>query len=228
MSTSESRFDTPRHEETRLVFYPRGSSRNVLVCIGGIGLGALLIWIFFDMPASATLAGRVFDFIGPVFGSLFIAAGVLVILGPRWGYPRLVLDNNKLISEGIFRSSRLNLDKLGKAFVTSSGSATFLAFFTLEEERALAAKRDDFSQPNAFNAAETFFLSPYTGNDLQRAQKIADQINACRTTPLDEGAFHVAPDTIAIIKKRSRRARLLLVLVITTLVIVLTYLKSSA
>jgi hypothetical protein len=152
---------------------------------------------------------------------------VVVILGPLWGYPRLVLDNNKLIGEGMFRSSILNLDKLGKAAVTNSGSATFLAFFTLEEERALA-KQDDFSQPNAFNAAKTFFLAPYTGNDPQRAQKIADQINACRTTPIEEGAKQVGPDTTGSIKKRGRQARLLLFLVITTLAIVLTYLNSRA
>ncbi len=227
MRTSEILFETPGHEEARLVFHPKGSRRDIFVCIAGVGLGGLLIGIFFDMPASATLAGRIFDFIGPVLGSLFIAAGVLVFFGPRWGYPRLVLDNNKLISEGMFRSSILDLDNLGKAAVTSSGSATFLAFFTLDEERALAL-RNDFSQPSAFSAAKTFFVSPYTGNNPQRAQKIADQINACRATPLNEGAMHVAPDTKAKIKKRSRRARLLLVLVTTTLVIVLTYLKSSA
>ncbi|CAN7549245.1 hypothetical protein [Pararhizobium sp. LjRoot238] len=227
MSMSESRPDTPGHEEGRLVFHPKGSKRDVFVCIAAIGLGVLLIWIFFDMPASATVAGRIFDFIGPVLGSLFIAAGLVAILGPRWGYPRLILDNNKLISEGMFRSSILDLDKLGKAAVISSGSATFLAFFTLDEERALAL-RNDFSQPSAFGAAKTFFLSPYTGNDPQRAQKIANLINACRSTPLDRGAMHVAPDIRDSIKKRSRRARLLLILMTTTLAIGLTYLNNSA
>lgn len=227
MSTSESGFDTPGHEEARLVFHPKGSRRDIFVCIAGIGLGGLLIWIFFDMPASATLAGRIFDFIGPVLGSLFIAAGVLVSFGPRWGCPRLVLDNNRLISEGMFRSSILDLDNLGKVAVTSSGSATFLAFFTLDEERALALRKD-FSQPSAFSAAKTFFVSPYTGNDPQRAQKFADLINACRSTPLDRDAMHAAPDTMEHIKKRSRRAGLLLVLATTTLAIVLTYLNSIA
>ncbi|CAN7587593.1 hypothetical protein LJR235_004214 [Pararhizobium sp. LjRoot235] len=90
------------------------------------------------------------------------------------------------------------------------------------------AKRDDFSQPNAFNAAKTFFLSPYTGNDPQRAQEIADQINACRTTPIDGCAMQVAPDTIESIKKRSRRANSLLILVPTAVAMILTYLNSRA
>ncbi|CAN7587755.1 hypothetical protein LJR235_004215 [Pararhizobium sp. LjRoot235] len=49
MSMSESKFDTPGREEARLVFYPKGSRRDIFLCIAGIGLGALLIWIFLDI-----------------------------------------------------------------------------------------------------------------------------------------------------------------------------------
>ena len=54
---------------------------------------------------------------------------------------------------------------------------TWLGFFTLEEERALAA-RGDSSKPGAVNATKSIPLSPFIGKDLHRAQELAQEVNA--------------------------------------------------
>lgn len=102
------------------------------------------------------------------------------------------------------RSVALNLGELGKATVFQSAGGTWLVFFTLDEERALAAK-GHLVRPNGVNAAKYVPVFPFIGNNFQAAQELADHVNASRNSS-DSRAFR-ADDAEAVIKKIKQRGR---------------------
>lgn len=110
------------------------------------------------------------------------------------GYPKIVLMDGWLISFGLSkRTLNLNLSEYGEAEVVQFGrwTQTALAFHSSIEEAAIA--RAGLSHPpTALNAAKLFPLTYSVGNDFQKAQEIADQINDYRTDYIKPVDLHGA------------------------------------
>lgn len=121
------------------------------------------------------------------FGSASLGWVLYLIACAFSGYPKIVLMGGWLISFGLSkRTLHLNLSEYGKAEVVQFGrwTQTALAFHNLIEEAALA-KAGLAHSPTSLNAAKLFPLTYSVGNDLQRAQEIADQINEYRANYIE-------------------------------------------
>ncbi|WP_417580989.1 hypothetical protein [Pelagibacterium sp.] len=117
-----------------------------------------------------------------MFGLAALGSSLYFVACALSGYPKIVLMDGLLISFGMMnRSLHLDLSNHGKAEVVQFGRSTqtALAFHTVQEE-AVLAKAGLAHSPTSLNAAKLFPLTQSVGNDLDRAQEIADQINAYR------------------------------------------------
>lgn len=205
--------------------HAKPSHRNLLLRIVNICMGAVFVWAFFGLPASSTFREYILNLLVLALGILLVGCGAALILGPIFGYPRLTFGNNRLVFVGILgRSIALNLGELGKATVFQSAGGTWLAFFTLDEERAMAA-HGHLVRPNGVNAAKYVPVFPFMGNNFQAAQELADQINAFRDSPhSDDFDAGDAQATIQKIKQRGRRRTLTYFLVVGAVLITATLL----
>lgn len=219
MSTNTGRTSSER-DRAKLLCHAKLSLPNLLLRIINIGLGIIFVGTYLGLPASSTVREYVLSLLVLALGAFLVCGGIALILGPIFGYPRLKLGSNHLIFVGILgRSLILNLGELGKATVFQSGRGTWLAFFTLEEEWALAAK-GDLTKPNGLNAAKYVPVSPIIGNNFQRAQELADHINAFRDD-LTSREFDARDPEAAIknIKRRGSRRLLMFFLMVVPVLI---------
>lgn len=196
-----------RAENDRETLFLRAkpSLRHTILGIFCIVLGTVFVWAFFDLPAS-TVREHIISVLSFIMGTFLVCCSLILILGPIFGYPRLKLDDNYLVFvDTVGRSSVLNLGELGRATVFQGGRGTWLAFLTLDEERALA-KKGDLTKPNGFNAAKYVPVSPLIGNSFQRAQELADHINASRNGSVGQDVDARDPEAaIKNIKQRGSR-----------------------
>lgn len=204
MGTNTGRASSENDKET-LLCHAKPVLPNLLLYITGIGLGTVFIGLYLGLPASSTVSEYIISSLSVALGTFFVVGGIAMLLGSFFGYPRLSLVSNHLIFVDILGRARfMNLSELGKATVLQSRRMTWLAFFTLEEERALAAK-GVLTKPSGLNAAKEVIVSSMIGNDFQRAQELADHINASRSGSTS-GDFD-APDPEAVIRNMKRRGR---------------------
>lgn len=155
--------------------------KTVVAQLPGILLGCGFLWL-------AWLADwRDFQhfflwFLLIALGTSALGWSVYLILSAVLGYPKIVLVDGWLISFGLTkRSLHLDLSKLGKVEVVQFGRwpQTALAFHSLVEEVVLA--RSGLGHPPThLNAATMFPLTYSVGNDIGKAQEIADRINEYR------------------------------------------------
>ncbi|MBP2235313.1 hypothetical protein J2Z31_001805 [Sinorhizobium kostiense] len=213
------------HDGAKLLCHAKPSLRNLLLRIINICMGAVFIWAFVGLPASSTVREHIFSLLVLALGVLLACGGAALLLGPIFGYPRLTFGNNRLVFVGVLgRSVALNLGELGKATVFQSAGGTWLAFFTLDEERAMAANAH-LVRPNGVNAAKYVPVFPLIGNNSQAAQELADQINAIRNSShSDDFGAGDAHANIQKIKQRGRRRTLTYFLVVGAVLIMATLL----
>lgn len=202
------------HDGTMLLCHAKPSLRNLLLRIVNICVGAVLVCEYFRLPPSSTVREVILSSLVLALGVFLICIGAALILGPIFRYPRLTFGNNRLAFVGLGRSVALNLGELGRAIVVQSAGGTWLAFFTLAEERAMAAS-GQLVRPNGVNAARYVPIFPFIGNNFQAAQELADQINASReSSRSDDFDAGVAQTTVQKIKQRGRRRTLTYFLVV--------------
>ena len=194
------------NDKATLLCHAKPSLGNLLLVIIGVCLGIVFVWAYLGLPASAAVREYILGLLVLALGAFLVCGGIAYVVGAIFGYPRLKLDSNHLIFVGILgRSLTLNLGELGKATVFQSGRGTWLAFFTLREERALTAT-GDLPKPNGSNAAKYVPLFPFIGNNFQRAQELADRINATRCNSASREVDASDPEAaIKTIEQRGRR-----------------------
>lgn len=156
-----------------------------------LGMGAAWIGLQFSVWNSA----KDFIFLWLVpwsFAVLFGASSVLIFLSILLGYPRISLEDGWLVYQGLVRTRRYELATLGKAHAIHSGTLyntmTILAFFSAAEEAALA-KNMTPRHPTGLNATKQVALTVSVGNDLVKAQEIADQINVYRQSYIGDATI---------------------------------------
>ncbi len=194
------------NDKATLLCHAKPSLQNLLLVISGVCLGMVFVWAYLGLPTSAAVREYILGLLGLALGCFLVCGGIAHMVGMIFGYPRLRLDSNHLIFVGVLgRSWTLNLGELGKATVFQSGRGTWLAFFTLREERALAAA-GVLPKPNGSNAAKYVPLFPFIGNNFQRAQELADRINATRCNSVSREVDASDPEAaIKTIEQRGRR-----------------------
>lgn len=196
----------------KLVLRPIRSTRHLFIGPLGIAVGALILWATFTLP-SPTVLLVVADVLQLAMGALFLLGGLLMVSLPWIKSARLELCGGRLILRGLLRQTILDLNEWGKATVVQTSYGIWLAFFTLEEERALAAKGDN-SKPGVFSGTKMVLVSPYIGNDIARAREFADEVNSRQDVVAKEVAVADPDAVVARMKQRGRRRHWIIFLII--------------
>ena len=171
-------------QSTTAILLASGHARPIKTVIGqvpGILLGCGFLWLAWLSDWR--------DFQHFFLWLLLFAVGVsalglsgYMIMSAALNYPKVVLMDGWLINFGLTRRTlHVDLSKLGKAEVVQFGrwSQTALAFHNLVEE-AVLAKSGLGHPPTYLNASTMFPLTYSVGNDIGKAQEIADRINLYR------------------------------------------------
>lgn len=200
-----------------LVLRPIRLTRHLFLGPLGIAVGVLILWATFTLPSPTVLLVMA-DILQLATGAFFFLGGLLMVLLPWIKSARLELSGRRLIFSGLLRQTILDLNEWGKATVVQTSEGVWLAFFTLEEERALAAKGDN-SKPGVFSATKTILVSPYIGNDIARAQEFADEVNSRRDVLAEDVAVADSDAVVARMKQRERRRHWIVFLIIMAMAI---------
>lgn len=169
-----------------LVFKPEGNQGHRLAGIALIALGLVSVGVTLFLAFNPLVFG---------VGLLLVVIGGIGFLPAARSYPRLRLSGGRYAwVEGMFNSSPvLDLAELGEAqvvvYTLRRAKMLYLGFLRREEEQSLL----DIGKPiptNDFSAFYKFLpLSGLIPWDLERAQEIADFINARRPV----GEFDLTP-----------------------------------